>query len=282
MVRGRALSGMCLFVVAFTACLQPGMADEVEFPIVITDGQDLNRLGIELSGWGGASAFLFPNNCYYYGDGGYDISLSPDFLARFKQRGFSRRSLCMAIQGGIIYDPETGKHMPSFISADMEALKMAGQYPEPGIVSDELPLDVPQCFSRGLPYSDCEMKYDPISGEPLSAAIRKKYRQLGKEIESTLSKAAFRKASGRDGDDGAPGETISVGGGQPSLSSNELSAATFYDYSDTFPKGFGYALYADGAAGPDADVEAVELVRDNKQRATEAVLRQVEEMLKKE
>jgi hypothetical protein len=49
--------------------------------------------------------------------------------------------------------------------------------------------------------------------------------------------------------------------------------ASFYDYSDEFPKGFGYAINADGSAAPDPSAEAVKLALDGKFRATEATLR---------
>ena len=46
----------------------------------------------------------FPNKCYD------DLSISDEFFAQFKARGFSLHALCLAITSPwVTYDPETGK-----------------------------------------------------------------------------------------------------------------------------------------------------------------------------
>ena len=138
----------------------------ISYPVVFNKAQDLRRLGVVLKDYSTDSEAVqhYPNRCYYYGDGGYSLSVSDEFLAKFKTRGFSRRSLCMALVSQTRFDPETGRRLPTYIMGNIEALQRNRGRPGAGDVSEELPLDVPNCFKRGLPYSDCEMNYDPRTG----------------------------------------------------------------------------------------------------------------------
>lgn len=261
------------------ASSQQGKAEDWPFPLVITRAADLDRLGISLPDKGAGSDVTYPNNCYYYGDGGYGLAMSKEFLARFKARGFSRRSLCMAIVSGIRFDPESGRRLPTFISADVKRLKEQGKYAEAGVLTEELPLDVPDCFKGGLPYSDCDMNYDLMTGKRLSPKERERWREIGLKIEQALASREVRDNFRYLEDSRGPGATIYVGfqwglAGEPSVS--------FWDYAEVFPKGFGYALFADGAAGPSPSDSAVKIALEDRQRSTRAKLKKAEELLRKE
>lgn len=243
------------------------------------DRIDRTKLGLALTGWGGSAATkTFNNQCYYYGDGSYSITVSDDYLNRYKKGGFSLNSLCMALISPILFDPGSGKRLPTYVLADLKAVD-ADQM-EAGTVSDELPLEVPDCFARGLPYTDCAMNYDIQTGEKLPPAQRDSLRELGTALERLLRQAVsegiacdeFRRVDNRC----KPIEKWGDGGGDDlelvksalapegylvtDLSNTvaakarlpdrllKLSMASFYDISTAFPAGFGYAINADGAA----------------------------------
>jgi hypothetical protein len=260
-------------VVAWTLAAGCGGADAQtprKYPMVFTSVKELNRVGIALD-LNADKQIHFRARCYYYGDGGWDISVSDEFLNYYKSRGFSRRSLCLALVSGIRFNPETGERLASYILInDLEAVQTGAV--EAGSLSDELPISVPDCFRNGVPYSDCAWKYDPLSGRRLSAKVTDEYKRIGIRLNKKL-------ASGTIGSTGkcrgaevnkASGEYIGVGDStllkgalcQPSGSGalyegKGKSEASFYDYSKEFPGGFGYALYASGDAGPEASAEIV-------------------------
>jgi hypothetical protein len=57
---------------------------------------------------------------------------------------------------------------------------------------------------------------------------------------------------------------------------------SFVDISPSLPRGFGYALFAEGGAGPSASPESVKLVLEGKHRATEQKIKTIVKKLKKE
>jgi hypothetical protein len=237
-------------------CLPFGAAAQTPNPLVFDSPNQLKRYGIGFRGIGTEDVKIhFPTRCYYYGDGGWDISISDDLLATYKAQGFSRRSACMALVSGIRFNPENGKRLTSYILMDRKLIKN-GQPTDAGAMSDALPLSLPSCFKNGLPYSDCAWNFDPMSGKKLSAQQTAKFKAFGPKIETFLSDAKRKSAfSYMDESEFSKG-MIMVGAGRD-FDVGEGSNATFYDYSSEFPKGFGYALYADGAAGPDASPEVI-------------------------
>jgi hypothetical protein len=93
----------------------------------------LQRIGIARG-----SIQAFPNKCYG------DVSVSNEFLDRFRSRGFSLEALCLAIVSPWVqYSPETG---------------------QPLTVSEEFLLEVPGCFKNGVPFLDCKVSFDHSSG----------------------------------------------------------------------------------------------------------------------
>jgi uncharacterized protein YraI len=249
------------------------------YPMVFTKAADLRRLGIAMDSYGVDSKYTkaFETGCYYYGDGGYGISLSDQFLDRFRVRGFSRRSLCMALVSQAKFDPETGRRLPTYILVNPQSLALHGGKGWPGDVTDELPLDVPDCFKNGLPYTDCQMQFDMMSGQRISTASSHEYKLLGAYLEQKLGsqarRNAFRYMESSNTRQIMVGATFSLYDDRPG------NRASFYDYSNEFQKGYGYALNADGAAAPDPTAEAVQLALEGKRRVSEAQLKAMEDAL---
>jgi hypothetical protein len=109
----------------------------------------------------------FPNKCYG------NVSISDEFLNRFKARGFSLETLCLAIQSPWVqYHPETGKPLP---------------------VTERFLLGIPDCFRNGKPFLDCKFNYEHTSGLKVSNAGRQVH------VDALKIDAAVRRviASGR-------------------------------------------------------------------------------------
>jgi hypothetical protein len=153
---------------------------------------------------------------------------------------------------------------------------------EPGMMTEELPLIVPACFKNGTPYSDCDWRYGIKTGVKVREVTRENFARLGSEIERIMAVVIREKlvcfaemgaacvAERHDqipmpngernnrgnalAPEGRAMSTILDGQTRRDLKTDEalakLSKAMFVDISATFPKGFGYALFADGTAGP--------------------------------
>jgi hypothetical protein len=98
---------------------------DIEFPVIFTSPQELAEFGIEIQGAGevdGQGAIgPFPNKCYDLNGSsvGYrPITISNALLARYKAKGFTRETLCLALVSQARYDPETGKRLPTYIFRD--------------------------------------------------------------------------------------------------------------------------------------------------------------------
>lgn len=154
-----------------------------------------------------------------------------------------------------------------------------------GFVTEELPLALPPCFRNGTPYTDCVWRHAIKSGERLSDASVEKFRNLGRALDERMAEVMRRKAqncppdpqvwpcaaaklhnefgelepegevlfflNGADTEKDFPGLTPIP---EPLLKGQNLS---FFDITPAFPRGYGYALYADGGAGPSASVSAL-------------------------
>jgi hypothetical protein len=252
-----------------TAFAQSGL----RYPVVFDKAADMKRLGLVLSGITDDSDDVeeFPNGCYYYGDGGYPISFSRDFLARFRARGFSRRSLCLGLVSEIKFNPETGTRLPTYIV--IRASDYRNRRADDTSLSGELPLDFPNCFARALPYTDCTWNYDAYTGRRLSQTRTQAFQSFGQRIErflstkqnkeecrSPVSDSVFmNKCSFQPEDVQRPPQLLN---GMPTL----------YDYDTVFPKGYGYALDADGAAGPDREAATRRYAVDANRKATSATI----------
>jgi hypothetical protein len=116
---------------AFMAIAAPSALAEpaAKYPIYFHSMSDLQQLGISLQ-WpmiydtGVKTETLpkpgLPIGCYLYaGQATMSlISISEEFLAHYKAKGFTRESLCMGLASYMKYDPETGKRLPTYIYRD--------------------------------------------------------------------------------------------------------------------------------------------------------------------
>jgi hypothetical protein len=289
----RGLSTVLGLVLASAVSLACATAEPAapRYPLVFDKAKVLRTLGLVVRPYtsDAEDTQAFPTRCYYYGDGSYDISLSDDLLARFKVRGFSRRSLCMALVSEMRFDPETGQRLPTYIVANVESLSQPGYVPGAGELTAELPLDVQDCFKNGTPYADCRIQYDPMTGRKLTARQTQAYKQAGAALDKKLREPAFKNAfkyidkcetaAAKPGDDCEfTAGMITIGAAQKALGVGAPSRATFYDYASDFPSGFGYALYARPTDVPPAAVQRI--AKDKSYLATEASVAQVAERLK--
>jgi hypothetical protein len=305
------VSNFCkaVFILVAGLCATNAVAQS-QYPLVFDSVNELKRYGLALTGIGSSKeSDHFRNRCYFYGDGGWYISISDALLNIYKAQGFSRRSACLALVSGIRFNPETGKRLATYVLVDREMLKrpLFGEEDnfDTGTASDELPLSLPKCFSRGLPYSDCAWNYDPMSGKKLAAnataenpnmwadcrrdsrtrefcETRWTAKEAGSRIEQFLGNPKTRCESaelviscifeGRT--DPAPSNEIKL---EQSMIFYH-SRATLYDHSPEFPKGYGYALFASGEAGPGVDAEAVKAALNGKKPPAQVDAKRLKEI----
>jgi hypothetical protein len=224
-------------------------------------------------------------------------------LARYKARGFSLNSLCLALQSPLAFDPETGERLPSYMVADTNAIRK-GELGA-GTISEILPLRVPDCYARGLPYHDCQFAYDIMTGRKLTReqlakieAARSIFDRKMAEIKrngaymtecgcqednlqhefSTTARCRLEKVPRCANNDN---EVLIVGTlraeGYFLSSQFGQGGITLIDISPSLPLGYGYQLYTDGTAGPGGGDEKTAL--DRSRRATNAkVLAALEDM----
>ncbi len=130
-MNGRAKAmGLSLSIAALAGGVAPASSDpSIEYPIVFETRADLEQFGISV---GLVYGFTPPkptflNACYSYNDeGGYWFSVSDEFLAHYKAKGFTRESLCLALVSFPYFDPETGERMPTFaVLEDVETRQSA-------------------------------------------------------------------------------------------------------------------------------------------------------------
>jgi hypothetical protein len=255
------------------------------WPIVFVNSEEMRPLGLMLIGYGSepdAKVAMFKHNCYYYGDGGNNISLTEEFFAGFRKKGFSVNSLCLALQSPLAFDPATGNRLPSYQVVHSRILA-GGKAEDAGDVSEILPIVPPDCFKRGVPYHDCTFDYDIRTGKPLSREKKRAIVAARADIDSMISKK--RAANALRGD---RTETMTYAGGreatEPYLAllpadtagipgSAKRAGVTLLDFSKALPLGYGYQLFTDGAAGPEGGDPS--LARDRSRRASEEKIKSV-------
>ncbi len=252
-----------------------------DYPLVFTDSAALHQIGLDI-GFGQDSK-AFKNKCYAYGDGGYDMSMSDEFLARFTARGFTLQATCLGLVSETRYDPETGKRLPTYIVVDKQAIAenlaanpkaVEENTVDAGVTTGEMPLDLPDCFKNANPYSDCTFRYGRMSGKTLTAKQTKTYEQLGAAIDAVMA--------ARIGKAGPPRTEAIFGSDEPYLAGfrkpdggylpGELqdvdefllrySSASLWVTLASFKRGYGYALDADGGAGPSVSAATLKAAVD--------------------
>jgi hypothetical protein len=260
------------WVIACALCwsgsaLLGSMAKAQQFPLIIDSPSKLRQVGLSFD----VAEPPLKNQCYSYGDGGLLLSTSDEFYERFKQRGFSVQAMCLGLVSNTHYDPETGRRLPTYIMVYRdqytENMRQYGKVQDSGVVSDELPLDLPDCFKNANPYTDCQFRFGRITGKPLTAVQTDAYKRLGAAIDKLMQVKikdvpATEEFYG-EGDDFRKG--FRQYSGSAAIDVNEAfpedlrrySSTSFWVRSTSLPRGYGYALDADGGAGPDINPAAL-------------------------
>ena len=92
----------------------------------------------------------------------------------------------MALISGIRFNPETGRRLATYVVIyDLNQLRKH-PYDEVGWLSPELPLAIPSCFARALPYSDCTWNFDAVTGKKLRAADTQRFKAFGRKLEEAF------------------------------------------------------------------------------------------------
>ena len=272
---------------------------EVKYPIALTSSALLRVAGLSRDE---DDVEPLKNWCYYYGGGGWKLTVSDTLLETYKSRGFSLHSLCLGLVSQRKFDPETGTRLPTVIFFDEPGLRAAlkGRNPrsmDPGkleqlseeFASEELPLIVPDCFKNGTPYSDCTWRFNVESGARVDELETLRIKSLGQKVERAMANEnAINVICGgharpdciRETKGDFPYETAldpeswlldfsalkdeKLGLDQLSQDDCDSSNGSFIDISDALPKGFGYALFADGGLGPSASTTTILAAHDSK------------------
>jgi hypothetical protein len=109
----------------------------------------------------------YPNKCFlerYYRQ---EITLSDQFYAHYKARGFSLATLCLAVSSGgwVKYDVQTG---------------------EPLRIVNGLLLDIPECFRNGAPFLDCTHNFEFTFGLKVRDAEREHVRRRAMDVDKAI------------------------------------------------------------------------------------------------
>ncbi|PJK27357.1 hypothetical protein CVT23_22645 [Minwuia thermotolerans] len=268
---------------------QPPAADP-RYPVFLSDIESQRQLGLLEANYGPYRGEPeLPNKCFYYGDGGNLISVSDDFLDAYVSRGFSKETMCMGLLSGIRFNPETGQRLATVVMVDLKEVQSPDYFGEPGPITEEIPVELPGCFHRGLPLVDCRFAHHPITGAPMKPADTDRIAEAGAKALAAGRKLIAEGKYSRPcaaGDAARPLEDEScyttgsegVRGYLPweyrvnALHPQMVPLGGFYRFDPAFSEGFAYAIMADGAAGPSASMDSVNLVLSGKNRATSASL----------
>ena len=229
-----------------------------------------------------------PNKCYY--ETYRVLAVSDSLLKHFEERGFSLRTLCLALQSTLRYDPGTGKQLPLAVAAR----RSKGSNSLIPIEGGEILLNVPDCFKNGTFGIDCpdtyEVSYGSRRGECSSAngcekidlraedaKIRKLIQGGGYARECGCNEIRFSKDEGLTlpddcnldklpscarrlvTDPDPAGRLIKKSGYaliQRALGMGSSVYVGGIDISPTLPRGYGYSI---GTQGGDVETEDVSL-----------------------
>ncbi len=201
-------------------------------PLIFGSHAQLRKFGIEITNFGPERGSKpLPEKCggAYGGEGSYDFTFSHEFAQKFRSRGFTNLSLCMAMESEIRYNPETGARLRSFVLADIPVVKRNQE--EAGTATDQIPFEPPNCFRNAQPLQDCELNFDMNTGRRLTTAQAHKLRESRHVVFS---------------DD----------------SSDENDSPIAYETeSKHLPRGRGYVLYNEGPAGPEPSNDTLTLIK---------------------
>jgi hypothetical protein len=257
----RLLPGMAiLLATAFGSAGLPVQVQAADYPVVFTSPLPLRKLGIAIAF--GQAAKPFSNKCYAYGEAGWQISISDEFLARFLAKGFTVESTCLGLIGETHYDPETGRRLATYMIVDRKKVEQRSE--DVGIATEELPLELPSCFRNANPYTDCVFRYGRKTGKKLTSEETETYRKLGAAIDAILVNSKSSRSPEESTEFGGAGyrqftgQGIPYDGPQLDERLERYSSLSIWIRSSRLPRGFGYALDADGGAGPSLSAPAMD------------------------
>ncbi|WP_416896391.1 MAG: hypothetical protein ACMVY4_12690 [Minwuia sp.] len=268
----------------------PSSPPHPTYPVLLTDVDSQYQLGLMEENYGPhRDEPALPNKCFYYGDGGNLLSVSDTFLEVYESRGFSKSTMCMGLVSGIRFNPENGQRLATVIMVDLKEVESPNYFGEPGPITEEIPVELPDCFRRGLPLVDCRFDFHPITGAPMEPADTDRIAAAGERALAAgralvaagkYSRPCTEQDTSRPAEDESCYSTGSEGVRDyltweyrvNMLHPEMVPLGGFYRFGPAFEEGFAYAIMADGAAGPSASMESVDLALSGKNRATRASL----------
>jgi hypothetical protein len=157
MTRNRASTVLAALALTFVATAAVPEVDRSSPPPPPPKKYKISDNVLQRIGIASGSIPAFPNKCYN------DVSISNEFLDRFRSRGFSLEALCLAITSPWVqYNIETG---------------------QPLTVSEGFLLEVPECFKNGTPFLDCKVIFDHSSGWKLTVKDQRESRALATAVD---------------------------------------------------------------------------------------------------
>ena len=128
--------------------------------------RSLNANGVVLEGTSAVGP-SYPNRCFHERYDPQEITLSDQFYAHYRARGFSLSSLCLAVSSGgwVKYDVETGK---------------------PLRLANGLLIDIPDCFRNGAPFLDCAYNFEHTFGLKVRNAERQNVRKRAIDVDNAV------------------------------------------------------------------------------------------------
>jgi hypothetical protein len=304
-----ALKALLLaFLSATTAEEIPPNSAGIKFPIVVTSAQQLKEFGLSVTCCGVNYPSLL-HLCYDVGPGADVISVSHERLHRYREIGFTLQSLCFGLLSESLFDPETGKRLPTYIAIDFDKIKKINQGREQYVrnnpflnydvsMTAEHPLELPQCYRRALPYTDCVFNFDRLTGARLGDIERHNFKRLGEALDAAMVTAVrqrlactwpycpkrytrhfdYSKQVGGLVTHGEHGcfDQPPVYGYLSSFTENvlaphgidvppsllEIGRLSCFDVSIDLPGGYGYTTDADSTAGPSVSPELLKIAAD--------------------
>jgi len=221
-----------------TVSASPGIGQVgTKVPMISMTAEQLRSAGIAVRS---AGAIPLPHSCAT--TGATDLSVSNDMLSAFQSRGFTLESLCVSLSSAFRFDPESGKPMP-FASLPK------GQ---------AVPLNLPDCFKRAVPFLDCSWRNDHYYGGVISQGERDQNRKIGQAIDRVARRQIQTMRGGRivRPHDSNCGERMNAFDIQVDGRSICVILETVL-LSESLPLGYGYALAS--PEGNDPEVEKVNL-----------------------
>lgn len=202
-----------------------------------------------------------PNRCpyaigSYFEEGAFqnnqiEISLSDEMLAHFQRRGFNLKTLCLAITTPMTYDPETGVPIPSVnLGYHLWVL-----------------LNVPDCFRRGTPMLDCNMRYHWFWRGRMDRAYSEASAKLDRLIKQKLQAGAvLPHYLVRGSVERFAGSKLT----EELFSLSPARGIQFIEISSGFERGYAYRLGTGFTAGDDPEEERRQEGRGGRQMLTKS------------